>query len=712
MVDTESVRVRPSGFDVGSCPVEMPSQPLPPVVEEETSELRNVRRRLLENPESNGASESEVVLDLLRIRDEINSAKEEDKGALFQQAEQLNYLYEQIRRGKQAEKVDPDSPYFGHLRLKEDGRTRDVFLGKATQLEHGLRIVDWRNAPISRLFYQYKEGDEYMEELADTVREGTIEVRRTVHIARGELRRVGTPDGTWVHDDGNGWGFTSTEARKLAGGEGQALLAGRQQDARLGSGGKHRPDKHLPDIAALIDPEQFQVITAPDAGVVVLRGSAGSGKTTVALHRIAYLCFAAPHRYQPQRILVMVWGKALRDYVAHVLPALGVEGVDVTTWSEWSRSAVRRHFPGLPGSVSESTPEPVTRVKVHPAIAAAIESRIRMSPTLPQTWEQAIDDWATVISDRALLREILPASEVTDGALDRHVNWVSRQQHVLNNWIEGEKASDDDTPELDAEDDALLLRAYQLRVGPLISKKKKPFRFAHLVLDEVQDFSPVEVQVLLDACDPDRSVTLAGDVRQHISEAAGFVSWTDFLERIGVPSTALSTLEVSYRSTHPITSFAVDLLQSDDEPVPRTTRDGPPVELFRFSDHGAAVAFLAEELKRLLMLEPLANVALLTPEPGLSRTYFEGLHNAQVPRLRLVQNQQFAFAPGIDVVEAAQVKGLEFDYVVIIEASRSFWPDTPHHRRLLHVAATRAIHQLWLTSVGEPSSILPRVREG
>jgi DNA helicase-2/ATP-dependent DNA helicase PcrA len=249
-------------------------------------------------------------------------------------------------------------------------------------------------------------------------------------------------------------------------------------------------------------------------------------------------------------------------------------------------------------------------------------------------------------------------------------------------------------------------------VGPLHSKKKKPYRYAHLVLDEVQDFSPVEVQVLLDTCDPERSVTLAGDVRQHISEAAGFTSWTDFLDKIGVPVTALNTLEVSYRSTHPITSFAIELLGQDDEPVPRTTRDGPPVELFRFSDHGAAVAFLAEELKRLTVSEPLANIALLTPDMNLSRTYFEGLKTAQVPRLRLVVDQQFAFAPGIDVVEATQVKGLEFDYVVIVEASARCWPDSSHHRRLLHVAATRAIHQLWLTSVGEPTSILPRVHEG
>ena len=75
--------------------------------------------------------------------------------------------------------------------------------------------------------------------------------------------------------------------------------------------------------------------------------------------------------------------------------------------------------------------------------------------------------------------------------------------------------------------------------------------------------------------------------------------------------------------------------------------------------------------------------------------------------MRRVEQQRFAFAPGIDVVEVDQVKGLEFDYVVIVEASARYWPDTPHHRRLLHVAATRAVHQLWVTSVATPSSILP-----
>jgi DNA helicase-2/ATP-dependent DNA helicase PcrA len=77
-----------------------------------------------------------------------------------------------------------------------------------------------------------------------------------------------------------------------------------------------------------------------------------------------------------------------------------------------------------------------------------------------------------------------------------------------------------------------------------------------------------------------------------------------------------------------------------------------------------------------------------------------------VPRVERVYDQQFRFAPGIEVTEVAQVKGLEFDYVILIEVSTTHYPDTPHARRVLHVGATRAIHQLWLTSVGTPSVLV------
>jgi len=97
-------------------------------------------------------------------------------------------------------------------------------------------------------------------------------------------------------------------------------------------------------------------------------------------------------------------------------------------------------------------------------------------------------------------------------------------------------------------------------------------------------------------------------------------------------------------------------------------------------------------------------VALLTPSKELSKLYWNGLRTSEVPKLRLVETQNFTFAPGIEVTEIEQVKGLEFDYVVLIESSATSYPDTAGSRRRLHVGATRAVHQLWLTCVGTPAT--------
>jgi DNA helicase-2/ATP-dependent DNA helicase PcrA len=201
-------------------------------------------------------------------------------------------------------------------------------------------------------------------------------------------------------------------------------------------------------------------------------------------------------------------------------------------------------------------------------------------------------------------------------------------------------------------------------------------------------------------------ITLAGDTQQHLVEHGGFRSWADFLQQLGVEGTEVNTLDVSYRCTHEIASFAVAVLGDlrEDATPPKAIRCGPPVELFRFTDHGACVAWLADALKELVSHEPLASVALLTPSPELSRLYFTGLQTSEVAKLRMVEQQNFTFAPGIEVTEVEQVKGLEFDYVVLIEASATSYADTASSRRRLHVGATRAIHQLWLTCVGTPAA--------
>jgi len=479
---------------------------------------------------------------------------------------------------------------------------------------------------------------------------------------------------------------------------------------------------------------------------VVIRGSAGSGKTTVALHRIAWLAHQ-DGRINSGRTLFLVFSRALRDYVSHVLPALGVGEVNIRTFGEWAQFQRRQHFPQLPHAHRHDTPAVVVALKNHPAVLQALAWQVARTPG-PATRAQAVDDWANALTNPTLLAEAVAAT--VPGAFDedeltRAVTWCAMQHAELAMWFEDRhdggsldaevfaqqawgNAALASSPQnqgnsgnnsrhsskrkrapalLDEEDDSLLLHAWQLRVGPLRGRKKRPLRLLHVAIDEVQDFSPVDVRVVLGCLDERQSITLAGDTQQHVMKDAGFTSWSDFFRHLGVDGAAVETLRVSYRCTRQVVNFAMGVLgplQEDEAPL--VVRSGPEVELFPFTDHGACVVFLADALNALADNEPNASVAVLTPSRQLSELYFGGLERGDVPNLRQVTEQKFAFAPGVEVTEVSEVKGLEFDYVILVEVSAAHYPNTDAARRLLHVGATRAIHQLWLTTATTPSPLV------
>jgi len=209
---------------------------------------------------------------LLELRDDVAVAKPEDLPALFEQMHHLGALQAQRGRGAQG-LVDARAPYFAHLRLVESGKRRDVLIGARSYVDPGagIRIVDWRHAPVSKIYYRYQEDEDYEEELGDRIVEGTVAARRNVAISAGELVRVACPQGVFVQRDGC-WTRMAVHTGKLA-------VRKSDEQPRLGVGAdqKIRTDKFLPAIAAMLDAAQFELITRPGTGLVAIQGSAGSG---------------------------------------------------------------------------------------------------------------------------------------------------------------------------------------------------------------------------------------------------------------------------------------------------------------------------------------------------------------------------------------------------------------------------------------------------
>lgn len=770
---------------------------------------RRIARSLAEQAEQQ-APQKRVRHDteLMALRDQIGEARNEDVAALL--AAMIHTAgVARVDVPKAAGMVDPQTPYFGHLRLEEGGRKRDVLIGKRGMIdrEAGVVIVDWRDAPVSRLYYRYDEGDEYEEELGDKVREGVVLARRTVSFHDGELVRVRCPAGTFVkRKDADAWrALEARAAPELRGGVGKAERAPPAgARGRLGLGDAHlRADKHLPEIAALIDSRQFDAMTtAAGGGLVILQGGAGSGKTTVALHRVAYLAFEAPKLFRPQNMIVVVAQPQLARYVERLLPALGCQGVRVYAYLDWVRGAVEKLLGGhgrpasrkkgrvLGKRIVEDVPPEVSRTKKHPAMLAAIREQWRAryaaleasvdevlaahpDPGLSRQWgsrggERTVDrartflveadrsgtaapaaktrlrklleqflsraddvlaDWEELVTDRALLARTALDAPTLEAVL-RHTKRQIEEPPDLSDVADehktpvDERGEDPDDPlqAFDVHDLPILLNMWVERHGSLGGDGTQ-LQYDHVVVDEAQDLAAVELAPLLVATGDRRSVTLAGDVVQKVVFDNGYEDWRELEAQLepyllGKGALNVEPFKLSYRSTAEVVAFAREVLGPlAPKEAPRAVRSGAPVEAFSFADTGEEVAFLADTLRSLMAREPQASVALLCRYPERARFYAQMLADAEVPRLRLVLGQRdaegdphddFTFTPGIDVTHVSRVKGLEYDYVILAEVTEAMYPDQIPARHLLHIGATRAAHQLWITtSTQNPSPLLP-----
>lgn len=606
---------------------------------------------------------------------------------------------------------NPLTPYLAHLQLEEGGRIRDYVLGHATFLDRasGVHVIDWRSAALAKIFYRYREGEEFEEELPGRIAEGIVRARRIVTIERGRLTEIvgdglvlrRRPGGTWADAD-------PTTLALQAGGAGSAARAG-SLGVGVGTFGRQRTT----DVTALLDPDQYAAICAPPKEPLLVLGSAGSGKTTVALHRLARLAAEGVHALQAMQVLVPEKGLALLS--RRLLEPLGAAATQVSTLDEWFTRRGTELF-GRKIALCTDPPALVTSLKRHPALFRALRADAASLGRRPSV-RRLRAFLADRLTDRAFLSAVVEAAG-GDLPLPCIEETVRHTMLQLAQRPEAELASITDESRKEAIDGRALWEGTSAELAGSVDLDDLPillclqawagasraWPIAHLVLDEAEDFSLFELLVLGGHIAKSRGATLAGDEAQQT--ASSFAGWQESLGVLGVRDARTVRLSTSYRCPRPVTELARHLLGNlAPQQETKAAREGAPVGRFVFADSAQAALFVAGALRDLLDREPGASVAVIAHDAESARRFFPLV--ADRPDARLVLDGEFTFEPGVDVTDVDNAKGLEWDYVVVPDVSARAWPATLDMRRRLHVAVTRTTHQLWLVSGGPPSALLP-----
>lgn len=231
-------------------------------------------------------------------------------------------LDHQREERKQRLEIAFKEPYFGRIDFQEmfqDGVSvaKDnmaLYIGKAGVAKEGgneLLVIDWR-APVASLFYSFTGGEALAEyESPDGEISGHVHLKRNFMIRQGELVRLVD---SYVRGQEEG-GVTD-----------EFLLF------RLGE----NKDNKLRDIVSTIQGEQDKIIRAERNKALFIQGVAGSGKTTVALHRLAFLLYQYEGRIRADRMIIFAPNRMFLDYISGVLPELGVGDIGQTTFGDWA----------------------------------------------------------------------------------------------------------------------------------------------------------------------------------------------------------------------------------------------------------------------------------------------------------------------------------------------------------------------------------------
>ena len=590
-------------------------------------------------------------------------------------------------------------PYFGRidfLEKKENSKVMPTYIGIHTFYDPESRatlIHDWR-APVSSMFYDHELGEAGYRSPSGEIK-GEISLKRQYRIRGGKMEFM-IESALTVHDD-----ILQKELSSNA-------------------------DDKMKNIVATIQREQNRIIRNEDIRTLIIQGVAGSGKTSIALHRIAYLLYTFRDSISSKDILIVSPNKVFSDYISNVLPELGEETVPETSM-EQILSGVLEHkykyqtYFGLVNELLEKPSSSLINRIAYKASFGFISELDKFILHIENTYFKAADvkltKYITIpapfIEEQYLRFNRYPIRRRFDAMADYMLDMLKIQytftvtttgRNLLKKEIRLMFAGNNDIQvykdffkwtnnpgmfkmrkghTLEYSDLAPLAYLHLALEG----NGNQPFRVKHLLIDEMQDYSPIQYKVIQKLF-PCRK-TVLGDAGQSVNPYGS--STAETIQK-SLTASEIMKLCKSYRSTFEITDFAQKIHPNAElEPV---ARHGEKPQILQF---GSAV----EELSGIMGLISTYRKSGYKSLGIICKTEQQAREMADVLKsyandISFLSSQSSAFVQGIVITSAHMAKGLEFDEVIIPQTDeRNYRSEID--KSMLYVAVTRAMHRLTLT---------------
>lgn len=622
----------------------------------------------------------------------------DNQQALFQQ---VNANQEQFAYRQRLEKMI-DSPFFGRVDFCYEGEEEpeQFYIGIGNFSEktgHVPLIYDWR-APVSGLFYDYDKGAASYTAPAGILH-GEITSKWQYKIRRGKMIYEFESD-VKIDDD---------------------ILK-----AELGSNG----DVQLKNIVRTIQKEQNAIIRNTKDKIMVIQGAAGSGKTSVALHRIAYLLYHDREHLKSSNILVLSPNSVFSDYISHILPELGEENIQEMSFDLYAYKELKPFVYDCEDRYHQIERE----------LAFADEQQIkRMRWKQSKDFLDEVEAFLLELEDELMNFQTIEyrGFEKTEQEIlnlfyfkFQDIPLLSRMEAVLEYFIdEYETLKDCTLPE--EERDMLygkFMKMYETKdlyvlynrflksfgftplpycsyekrllpyedVYPMLYLKYRLFSSTqqktvkHLVIDEMQDYSYLQYIILKELfhC----PMTILGDKAQTMEAEVQDV--LEFLPEIYGKQIRVIYMNKSYRNTVEIASYANKI--TNVQGVELFERHGRPVEEKTFS---ALTEMLDESLKNLKLQENEYETAAVITTTEEAAIFAYQYLKEKFPQTFYIDKDSSTFQKGLTVTTFYLAKGLEFDQVFGISGKRN----TPLLKQAGYICATRALHELYMYQWEEES---------